>query len=170
MGVPAVDGLGHTPRMALSIREFTPDEARRVSSWSYPPPFDIYNGDPDDREMFLARSEEGYGYYAVVDEDDEVVGFCCYGPEARVKGQDAEAGTLDIGGGVRPDLVSQAIATHVFPAVMQFGAERWRPERFRTAVASFNERSKRLCTSAGFVLVRTFDGPGRDFDELVRPA
>ena len=158
-GVPAVGDLDNTPLMALSIRDFTRNEAMRVSSWSYPPPFDIYNGDPDDSEMFLARCEEGYGYYAVADENDEVVGFCCYGPEARVKGQDAEAGTLDIGGGVRPDLVSQGIATHVFPAVMQFGTALWRPERFRTAVASFNERSKRLCTSAGFGLVRTFDGP-----------
>lgn len=156
--------------MALTIRAFTADEAAQVSSWTYPPPFDIYNGDPDDSETFLARSDEGYGYYAVADEDDGVVGFCCYGPEARVKGQDARAGTLDIGGGVRPDLLSQRIASRVFPAVLQFGAETWRPERFRTAVASFNERSKRLCTSAGFTLVRTFEGPGRDFHELVRPA
>jgi hypothetical protein len=41
----------------------------------------------------------------VVDGDfEEVVGFCCFGPEARVKGQREEEGTLDIGGGVRPDL------------------------------------------------------------------
>lgn len=135
----------------------------------YEPPFNLYNGDPEDSETFLVRSAEGYGYYAVVDGDDEIVGFCCFGPEARVKGQEGEAGTLDIGGGVRPDLVSRGIATEVLPEVLRFGSQRWKPKRFRTAIASFNERSKRLCLSAGFVVVRRFDGPGREFEELVRP-
>ena len=155
--------------MALRIRDFAADEAAQVSRWRYPAPFDIYDGDPEGSATLLSRSDDGFGYYAVVDDDGgDVVGFCCYGPEARVTGQDAEAGTLDVGGGVHPDLVSQGVATQVFPAVLQFGIERWRPVRFRTAVASFNERSRRLCIRAGFVVVRTFDGPGRSFDELVR--
>jgi ribosomal-protein-alanine N-acetyltransferase len=154
---------------SLTIRKFIPDEAKRASLWSYEPPFDIYNGDPDDADMFLSRSPEGYGYYAIVDQVDDFVGFCCFGPEARVTGQVEEPGTLDIGGGVRPDLVSQHVATEVFPALLKFAAGRWSPDRFRTAVATFNDRSTRLCLSAGFVAVRTFDGPGRKFQELVRP-
>lgn len=41
----------------LSIRDFTADEAQRASAWSYKPPFEIYNADPEDSEMFLARSD-----------------------------------------------------------------------------------------------------------------
>lgn len=32
----------------------------------------------------------------------DVIGFCCFGAEARVIGQTAMGGVLDIGGGVRP--------------------------------------------------------------------
>ena len=107
----------------------------------------------------------------MVDGDfEEVVGFCCFGPEARVKGQREEEGTLDIGGGVRPDLLSSGIGTEVFANVLEFAKQRFGCERFRTAVAAFNERSTRLCLSAGFEVVRTFDGPGREFREMVRPA
>lgn len=158
--------------MTLCIRPFTPEEARLAANWRYEPPFDIYNGDPDDAEMFLERTEEGYGYYAVVDEDkdQEFIGYCCFGPEARVKGQAGEPGSLDIGGGIRPDLLSQGIATALFPSILQFGTKTFHPKQFRTAVASSNERSTRLCRSAGFEVLRKFEGPGREFQELVRPA
>jgi len=60
----------------------------RAAGWTYEAPFDIYDSDPGDVEMFLQRSDEGYGYYAIVDagSGQELVGFCCFGPEARVKG------------------------------------------------------------------------------------
>lgn len=162
----------------MRIRPFTPDEALSAAAWAYDPPFDIYSGDPDDAQMFLDLSDEGLGYYAIVrgeltglpHEAEELIGFCCFGPEARVRGQDDEVGTLDLGGGVRPDLVSQQIATRVFPLVMDYALSHSRPKRIRTAVASFNERSTRLCVSAGREIARTFEGPGREFQELVRPS
>jgi [ribosomal protein S18]-alanine N-acetyltransferase len=156
----------------LRIRPFTAVEARLAAGWRYEPPLDIYDSDQDDGGMFLLRTEEGYGYYAIVDadSDEELIGFCCFGPEARVKGQVEKAGSLDIGGGIRPDLVSQGIATSVFPSILDFGMKTFRRHRFRTAVASCNERSIRLCRSAGFEVVRKFEGPGREFQELLRVA
>lgn len=152
------------------IRPFTSEEARIVSAWTYEPPFDFYNWDPGSPALYLDVDEDGFGYYAIVKTgSDQPIGFCCFGEEARVQGQTPEDGTVDIGGGVRPDLVSQGRATRVFPAIMEFAEARFAPKRFRTAVASFNERSLRLCESAGFVSARAFDGPGREFQELVRP-
>lgn len=155
----------------ITIRPIRSDEAASIASWAYEPPFDIYDGDPDDPAGLLAIDDDGFGYYAIVRvSDDEVIGFCCFGAEARVAGQEPAEGTVDIGGGVRPDLVSQGLATAVLPSLMDFARDRWAPERFRTAVASFNERSTRLCLSAGFTILRAFEGPGREFQELVRPA
>ena len=109
--------------------------------------------------------------YAIVRPDDEtVVAFCCFGEEARVKGQRDDPGTVDIGMGVRPDLVSHGVATQVLPLLLDHARERFAPDRFRTAVASFNERSTRLCVSAGFEVLRAFEGPDREFLELIRPA
>jgi ribosomal-protein-alanine N-acetyltransferase len=153
------------------IRPFRQGEAHAVASWAYEPPYDWYNGDPTHFEDYLAVAGDGHGYYAIVEGDqDEVIGFCCFGPEARVAGQEAVDGVLDIGGGVRPDRLSIGVATALFPVIIDFARATFRPTHFRTAIASFNERSLRLCRSAGFTVVRQFDGPGREFYELLRPA
>ncbi|MFI5045877.1 MAG: GNAT family N-acetyltransferase [Acidimicrobiia bacterium] len=152
----------------MLIRPFTPEDARTVATWSYEPPFDIYDGNPASPEDYLAIDDDGYGYYAIVTTWQELIGFCCFGPEAMVSGQQLDEDTVDIGGGVRPDLVSQGVATTVFPKIMEFARTRFGCATFRTAVASFNERSLRLCQSAGFVTVRSFEGPGREFQELRR--
>ena len=152
----------------LKIRPFSESEARAVSSWSSEPPFDIYNGDPSWFEDYLAIDADGYGFYALTNADDEVVGFCCFGAEARVSGQAPAAGVVDIGGGVRPDLVSNGIATQAFPAIIGFATSTFEATTFRTAVASFNQRSTRLCLAAGFRIARSFEGPGGEFRELLR--
>jgi ribosomal-protein-alanine N-acetyltransferase len=119
----------------------------------------------------MDSSPNGLGYYSVATADNgELVGFCCFGSEARVYGQISIGQTLDVGFGMRPDLVSRGIGAELIRAVLSFAGERFGPARYRVAIASFNERSRRLCESVGFEVVRRFDGPGRDFDELERAA
>lgn len=145
------------------------DEASEAASWRYPPPFDLYDGGPDRVELYLDASRNGFDYHSVVTADGgELVGFCCFGGEARVSGQIPIEGTLDVGFGLRPDLVSRGIGAELMRAVLSFADERFGPDRYRVAVASFNERSRRLCESAGFEVIRRFEGPGRAFDELER--
>ena len=142
-----------------------------MAAWAYQPPYEIYDGDPQLRQSYLSVDPGGFGYYAVVDSiTRDMIGFCCFGPEARVEGQEPVEGTIDIGGGVHPGLLSEGIATELLPLVMDFARDRFAPEQFRTAVASFNERSTRLCLSAGFEIVRRFEGPGQEFQELMRSA
>ena len=164
------------------LRPLTPSDAAAIATWRYEPPFDLYDstGGADDYEP---PDEHGFGYW-VVDADQvhggdasgesgsrSVVAFVCVGPEGRVPGQDDEPGTLDIGMGVRPDAVSQGVASSLVPAVLDAVIERWAPRRLRTAVAAFNERSLRLCRSAGLAERRRFAGPGgREFVEMVRDA
>jgi len=151
------------------VRAISRDEATEAASWRYPPPFDLYDGAPDRAGLYLETSLDGFGYYSVVTADaGDLVGFCCFGPEARVAGQIPVEGTLDVGFGLRPELVSRGIGADLMRAVLSFAGERFGPARYRVAIASFNERSRRLCASAGFEVIRRFDGPGRDFDELER--
>lgn len=150
-------------------RAFTPEEAHEVAAWAYDPPFDFYNLSSDDAVALLtSRDERGYGYYPVK-VAEELVGFLCFGPEARVRGQSEEPHTCDVGAGLRPDRLGAGIATRVMPTAIALAAETFAPRRLRAAVAVFNERSLRLCASAGFRQLREFDGP-RDqrFVELVR--
>ncbi|WP_328291573.1 GNAT family N-acetyltransferase [Kineococcus sp. NBC_00420] len=148
----------------------TDEEARSVAAWSYPPPFDLYDVDPDNTALFVDRDEAGHGYYPVLNQDGAVVAFCVLGPEARVRGQHAQNGILDVGLGVRPDLVSRGLASELLPQVATVAQDLFGPTQLRTAVATFNERSLALCHKAGFTPVRDFTGPaGRTFRELVRP-
>lgn len=148
---------------------FTPltdADAEQVASWRYGPPFDLY--DSDGKPAELPRPDEhGWGYYATHDEQG-VVAFVCFGPQGRVPGQVAEPGLVDVGMGVRPDAVSQGVARSLVDDLLAFARQRFAARGVRTAVAAFNERSLRLCRSAGLVETRRFVGPsGREFVELV---
>jgi ribosomal-protein-alanine N-acetyltransferase len=154
------------------VRPFTDAEARHAAAWTYPPPYDLYDSDPTNPSSFTVDAQ-GYGYYAVVRggmEGGGLLGFCCFGAEASVAGQSPpEPGTLDIGGGLRPELTGRGVATAVFPAIVGLAVERFAPSLLRTVVAVLNERALRLCRGAGFEKSRRFPrGDGREFWELVR--
>ena len=155
-------------KAAIHIRPFTPEEAVIAASWRYPGELAMYDGEPNTWHVFLAETEEGHGYYAIVD-DSDLLGFCCFGPEARVAGQPAGRNDLlDLGGGIRPDLVGQGLGAAGMAAVLTYGRDRFSPAGFRTAIASFNRRSIVLCRWAGFRPTTSFQGPGgREFTELV---
>lgn len=153
--------------MRFTFRRLTAADAHAIATWAYPPPYDLYDGDGDVGAM-LEVPDDATGYFAIVDDTGGLVGYCCFGLDARVGGQVEEPGTLDVGCGVRPDLVSRGVATAFVPEVVAFAGAQWSPSRLRAAVASFNERSLRLCRRAGFVERSIIDGPGgRPFTELV---
>ncbi len=127
----------------------------------------MYDGQPNQWQEFLAATAGGHGYYAIA-RDGELVGFCCFGSEARVAGQPAERhGLLDVGGGMRPDLVGRGFGGAGLSAVLAYARCRFSPEGFRMAIATSNQRSIVLSRSAGFRPTATFQGPGgREFTEL----
>jgi ribosomal-protein-alanine N-acetyltransferase len=144
-----------------------------IAGWRYPPPFDFYDG-PDEvvgdgaDSGYPPPDEAGFGYYVVRDESGHVTAFVCFGPEGQVPGQDDEPGMLDVGMGVRPDLLSSGLGSSLLPLVLAEAGQRFAPRRVRTAVAAFNERSLRLCARAGLVERRRFVGPRDEpFVELV---
>ena len=153
----------------LVPRELSEEEAHAIAAWRYPAPYERYDMRDGAVEVLLRR-DKGSGYYPVL-EGDELVGFVCFGAEARVRGQQEEAATTDIGMGVAPDHVSRGIGAEVLRQAITFAQDHFHASRLRVAVAAFNERSLRLCASAGFVEHRHFDGVAGDpFVELVRPA
>ena len=154
--------------LKIVIRPLAPDEAVAVAAWRYGGELAIYDGDPGQEQDLLVMTAEGYGYYALL-ENDDFVGYCCFGPEGRVPGQPAPVeDLLDLGGGLRPDLVGKGLGALGLPMILDFAREKLSPPGFRTAIASFNRRSIVLCRWAGFRPSCTFPGPGgREFTELV---
>ncbi len=66
----------------LLRRPLTPDEARDLAGWAYPPPFDVY--DSPAAELFLQRGADGSGYYPALDDEGRLVAFAVIGADRPV--------------------------------------------------------------------------------------
>ena len=142
----------------MRARELTVEEAERPLGWRYPGPYAMY-----DAEGPLGRD---LGFFAVDDEDGGLVGFGCLGVEARVPGVEEEPGTVDVGYGMRPELVGQGLGREFVGAVLARVAEAHPGERLRMSILRWNERSRRVAEAHGFRVV----GRAGEFDVLVREA
>jgi ribosomal-protein-alanine N-acetyltransferase len=151
----------------LTIRQMTQADAEEIAAWRYDPPYSFYDAtaDEDDLRLLLdAESREGRNF-GVWDDDGTLVGFF----EFKLRGADVELGL-----GLRPELTGRALGVEFVEAALAFGRERFRPETFRLAVATFNRRAIRVYERAGFEPVREYDhatnGGIHRFLEMARPA
>jgi hypothetical protein len=104
----------------IVIRPLARDEALAVTAWRLGGELAMYDGAPGQEEALLVMTAGGYGYYAVV-QNGEFVGYCCFGPEGRVPGQPAPVDNLlDLGGGLRPDLVGKGLGAVGLPVILCF--------------------------------------------------
>ena len=115
-----------------------------------------------------------FAYHAVRDTDGDLVGFCCFGPDARVTGGSYFSPALDVGIGLRPDRTGQGIGGSVLAEVLAFAKERYAPPAFRATIATWNQRSLRTFEKAGFRIERTFRSEGHrggsEWVQVVREA
>ena len=124
----------------MILRPLTDADAAELVRWRYPGRYSTYN---------FAGDEDLSSHYAA-EEDDALVGYCCFGAEARVDGMRDEPGVLDVGWGLRPDLMGQGRGPAFIETILTLAGELYGPERFRVAVLDWNERSQRAALSAGF--------------------
>jgi [ribosomal protein S18]-alanine N-acetyltransferase len=149
--------------VSFTFRELTRADAEDISGWRYQEPYSIYDsGDP---ERLLA-----YTYFAGLDEDGALVGFCCFGEDARVPGLDEEDGVLDVGAGLRPDLTGIGLGGPFLREACRFGGELYDPLSFRVVVAAFNSRAQMVAHALGFEREGKLRHDGREFVVLTRAA
>ena len=150
----------------------TEQEATTVLSWRYSDVAVQLQPNADDFvEDLQALLLPAFHYYAVRDSAGDLVGFCCYGEDAQVAGGDYALQALDVGMGLRPDLVGQGRAQGFLQAILHWGNLQFAPEMFRSTVAAVNQRSQRMFARAGFMIVQRFVPPGipeLDFLVMVR--
>jgi [ribosomal protein S18]-alanine N-acetyltransferase len=142
----------------VRARELTDEEAGRPLGWRYSGPYATYDAEGPLRPEL--------GFFAVEDEGGSLVGFGCVGAEARVPGVEEEAGTIDVGYGMRPDLVGQGLGREFVGAVLTHVVERNPAARLRMSILEWNGRSRRVAETHGFHVV----GRAGAFDVLVREA
>src|SRR5688572_4248281 len=83
--------------MQFTIDRMSEDDAREIAGWSYEKPYDVYNIRPDELGVILQSFLEPSNAYHAFRVVGELVGFCCFGPDARVAGGEyIEDGVLDV--------------------------------------------------------------------------
>jgi RimJ/RimL family protein N-acetyltransferase len=153
--------MTETTKLDWRLVPITEPHARSISTWTYEEPYSLYNSSPDGAEWLLDPLNN---YYAVVDADDDLVAFCCYGHDARVPGGTYDEEAIDWGTGMRPDLTGQGRGKGFFELVCNEAHARWPGHRLRTTIAAFNERSQRVVRKLGFRETEIFRNPSnREF-------
>lgn len=125
----------------MKVTPLTSVDAARIASWRYPGRYSTY-----DFNDAASLAQDHFG----VTEDDELVGYCCFGAPARVGGADAEHGTLDVGYGLAPNRMGRGLGGRFVATVLEFAHQNYAPDRFRLYVLDWNTRSRTVASRLGF--------------------
>ena len=149
--------------MVYSLSPISPNFAQQISTWTYDSPYDLYDFSGNHLPGLLKPE---YRYHVVLDENNELVGYCCFGEDARVPEGDylkGEPQVLDLGIGLRPDLTGQGFGQDFVRAILAFASQTYHPDSFRVTVAAFNQRSLKTFKALGFMETHIFT---RDLVEI----
>ena len=149
--------------------EYCPAEkkhARVFVNWQYKPPYDIYNCPPEEiGEAVQYNIDPANNVCAMLDQNEELIGYCSYGKDAQVPGGDYSEEALDIGLMIKPELTGQGMGSDFVSEVIQNGIDKYAPEKLRVTIAAFNKRAMRVWEKNGFQQTQNFirDGDGMEF-------
>lgn len=143
--------------MELYISKMTESYATEILNWSYAPPYDFYNNELSQEGLDELLNNQ---YLAVIDQDENLIGFYCIGQSAQVpKGNEFgvyEKRMVDIGLGVRPDLTGIGFGSEIFRFILEGIHKKTNLSTFRLTVAKFNKRAIRLYENFGFKVENEF--------------
>ena len=134
--------------MKVTITPATAEVFEDLAGWRYPPPYDFYDGDVDP----VLNPER---FYAAREESGALVGFFYF--EAK------DSGAVEIGLGLRPELVGKGLGLEFFRAGVAFAHDTFGRTRVVLNVAGFNERAITVYERAGF---RRTGGHVRSFERF----
>jgi len=147
--------------MQLSFTLMDEVDAHTIQTWHYEGQYAVYDVTADSEDHLSEMLDRRSPYYAVRDEQGELVGFFCFGTSALPydsgqTGLYSESRTLAIGLGLRPDLTGKGLGLAFVNAGLIFAKDQFTPTSFHLFVLSFNKRAIRVYERAGFKHVYTF--------------
>lgn len=155
--------------MQLLTKPMTEERARDILGWKYEQPYDFYNNEVTDDA--LQEMLDG-SYYAVIDSQNELIGFFCIGANAQVPighqfGVYKET-FVDMGLGMNPTLVGKGNGFDFCTHVIQFIHMHHENTPIRLTVATFNQRAIHLYEKLGFVSQNRFSTHSAEFKTMVK--
>ncbi len=140
--------------MDFVFESMSDKEARKIAAWKYEPPYAFYDmaKDPEDLEELLAPDKRK-DYFSATS-DGVLVGYFCFGRDARVSGGDYSGEAVDVGLGMRPDLTGKGLGLSFLESGLGFARERFSPTRFRLSVAAVQRAGDQSLRAGGLREVR----------------
>lgn len=143
--------------MRLTFRLLEKEHALAILNWRYTSPYDYYNFNPNTlQEDLCYLLDSKNAFCAILNLQEELEGYCSFGLDGQVLGGDYSDKALDIGMGIRPDLVGQGRGKCYAQAVAEYGAHQYGTQQLRVTIAGFNKRAERVWEQLGFEQVERF--------------
>ncbi|MEM8809231.1 MAG: GNAT family N-acetyltransferase [Cyanobacteria bacterium P01_G01_bin.38] len=144
--------------MEFEFQSLKKRHALAILSWRYPAPYDVYNFAPETHQADLRYLiDPKNAFFAILNRQGELEGYCSFGADGQVPGGNYSAQALDLGMGIRPDLVGQGRGKAYVLAVARYGTQRYQTRQLRVTIAAFNQRAQRVWQKLGFEPVETFE-------------
>jgi ribosomal-protein-alanine N-acetyltransferase len=151
----------HSQHPYMEVRRLTQTDTEAIATWRYPGRYATYDAGE------LVTPERGSW---AIEREGDLVGYCSFGHAARVPGAVEEEGVLDVGYGMRPDLMGQGLGAEFVAAILDFGVRGFSPRRLRLLILDWNNRSRKVADALGFQsegILRSTEG---DFLVMTREA
>lgn len=155
--------------MQLLVENMTEEYAKQILTWKYEAPYDFYNNEETSESLNELLDNP---YYAVLNQDHELIGFFCIGSAAQVPfGSTVGAyneDMKDIGIGMKPAITGNGFGGHFFSFILSYIKETYGLDSIRLTVANFNERAIHLYTKLGFTKKVEFSRGTTEFITMVK--
>ncbi|OZU87138.1 GNAT family N-acetyltransferase [Virgibacillus indicus] len=155
--------------MRLYVKNMTEKFAAEILSWKYTKPYDFYNSELTSEALSEMLEES---YFALVDSDDELVGFFCIGESAQVPAGNPfgayNKGCVDIGIGMKPVLTGKGCGYEFLTFILSYVQQNFPDQAIRLTVATFNKRAIHIYEKVGFTKEKAFHTEAAEFITMVK--
>ena len=147
----------------LTYRPSDEESVREFLQWTYDHPFEIYNYEPEHFEEDLVYHLDPSNNIYSIYRNDELIGYCSFGQDARVSGGAYSEQALDIGLMIKPELTGQRMGSDFVKDVIQFAAREFQAQKLRVTILETNLRAQRVWEKNSFLKTGSFH---RESDQL----
>jgi len=153
----------------VKFRQLSVFEAEAIVKWRYPEEYSAYDVSDASMESTVSYMADPGNRFFVVYENAELIGFCSIGNDGQVAGGCYDGSALDLGAGMRPDLIGRHSGAKFLQGVIEFVESETCGASLRATIVSWNERALRVAEAVGFIPQTKFLRlDGQEFTILVR--